>query len=116
MPGALRRSARFFSQKPQAALDLHPAVAMSAVIGAPDPDEGEVPVAFVVTRPGKIVSAAELTDFMADRIAAYKIQARIHFQDHTAAHRQLQDRTSRVAGTQLTGSPPYCQGFVRALH
>ena len=61
------------------------------------------------------VSAAELTDLLADRIAAYKIQARIHFQDHTAAHRQLQDRTSRVAGTQLTVSPPYCQGFVRAL-
>ena len=35
-----------------------------------------------MTRPGKIVSAAELTGFLAERIAAYKIPARIHFQDH----------------------------------
>ena len=50
------------------------AVAMSAVVGAADPNEGEVPIAFVVTRPVKIVSAAELTNFLAERITAYKIQ------------------------------------------
>ena len=94
----VRRTSKITPGEVEAALDLHPAVAMSAVIGAPDPDEGEVPVAFVVTRPGKIVSAAELTDFLADRIAAYKIPAGIHFQDHlplTAsgkiAHRELQE-------------------------
>jgi long-chain acyl-CoA synthetase len=71
---------------------------MSAVVGAPDPDEGQVPVAFVVTRPGKVVSAEELTNFLAERIAAYKIPARIHFQDHLPltvsgkiAHRELQE-------------------------
>ena len=94
----MRLTSKITPGEVEAALDLHPAVAMSAVIGAPDPDEGEVPVAVVVTRPGKIVSAAELTDFLADRIAAYKIPARIHFQDHlplTAsgkiAHRELQE-------------------------
>jgi non-ribosomal peptide synthetase component E (peptide arylation enzyme) len=50
------------------------AVAMSAMVGAADPYEGEVPIAFVVTRPVKIVSAAELTNFLAERITAYKIQ------------------------------------------
>jgi hypothetical protein len=48
------------------------AVAMSAMVGAADPYE--VPIAFVVTRPVKIVSAAELTNFLAERITAYKIQ------------------------------------------
>jgi long-chain acyl-CoA synthetase len=71
---------------------------MSAVIGVQDQDEGQVPVAFVVTRPWKVVSAEQLTDFLAERIAAYKIPARIHFQDHlplTAsgkiAHRELRE-------------------------
>jgi acyl-CoA synthetase (AMP-forming)/AMP-acid ligase II len=50
------------------------AVAMSAMVGAADPSQGEVPIAFVVTRPVKIVSAAELTNFLAERITAYKIQ------------------------------------------
>ena len=57
-------------------------------------------VAFIVTRPGKIVSAEELTDFLAEHIAAYKIPARIHFQHHlplTAsgkiAHQELQEPT-----------------------
>lgn len=96
----VRRTSKITPGEVESALDLHPAVAMSAVVGAPDPDEGEVPVAFVVTRPGKIVSAEELTDFLAEHIAAYKIPARIHFQHHlplTAsgkiAHQELQEPT-----------------------
>ena len=96
----MRRTSKITPGEVESALDLHPAVAMSAVVGAPDPEEGEVPVAFVVTRPGKIVSAEELTDFLAEHIAAYKIPARIHFQHHlplTAsgkiAHQELQEPT-----------------------
>lgn len=92
----VRRTSKITPGEVEAALDLHPAVAMSAVVGAPDPDEGEVPVAYVVVRPGQTVSAAELTDFLAGRIAAYKIPARIEFRDRlplTAsgkiAHREL---------------------------
>jgi long-chain acyl-CoA synthetase len=94
----VRRTSKITPGEVEAALDQHTAVAMSAVVGAPDPDEGEVPVAFVVARPGKVVTAEELTDFLAKRIAAYKIPARIHFQDHlplTAsgkiAHRELHE-------------------------
>jgi long-chain acyl-CoA synthetase len=96
----VRRTSKITPGEVESALDLHPAVAMSAVIGAPDPGEGQVPVAFVVTRPGKVVSAEELAKFLAERIAAYKIPARIHFRDHlplTAsgkiAHRELQEPT-----------------------
>jgi long-chain acyl-CoA synthetase len=96
----VRRTSKITPGEVESALDLHPAVAMSAVVGAPDPDEGQVPVAFVVPRPGKVVSAEELTAFLAERIAAYKIPARIHFHDHlplTAsgkiAHRELQEPT-----------------------
>ncbi|MGQ0577237.1 MAG: class I adenylate-forming enzyme family protein [Pseudonocardia sp.] len=92
----VRRTSKITPGEVESALDLHPAVAMSAVVGEPDPDEGEVPVAYVVLRPGQVVSAAGLTEFLAGRIAAYKIPARIHFRDHlplTAsgkiAHREL---------------------------
>jgi len=96
----VRRTSKITPGEVESALDLHPAVAMSAVIGAPDPEEGEVPVAFVVARPGQAVSAGDLTAFLAGRIAAYKIPARIHFRDHlplTAsgkiAHRELRETT-----------------------
>ena len=72
------------------------AVAMSAMVGAADPYEGEIPIMSVVTRPGKIVSEAELINLVAERITAYNIPARIHFQDHLSltasgkiAHRDL---------------------------
>ena len=44
-----------------------------------DPEEGEVPVAFVVTEPGEPPTEQELLAFMPTRIAQYKIRARIHF-------------------------------------
>jgi long-chain acyl-CoA synthetase len=55
---------------------------MAAVVGAPDAAEGEVPVAYVQTRPGHDVTADELRAFLTEQIAAYKIPARIHFRDH----------------------------------
>jgi acyl-coenzyme A synthetase/AMP-(fatty) acid ligase len=54
----VRRTSKITPGEVESALDLHPAVAMSAVVGVQDQDEGEVPVAFVVTRPGMAVSRA----------------------------------------------------------
>ena len=51
---------------------------MAAVIAAPDPEEGQVPVAFVVPRPGAHPATADLVTFLRERIAAYKVPARIH--------------------------------------
>ncbi len=74
----VRRTSKITPGEVEAALEQHPSVALAAVVGAPDSDEGQVPVAFVVPRPGATPTAAELTAFLADRIAAYKIPARIH--------------------------------------
>ncbi len=44
----------------------------AAVVGKPDPDWGEVPVAFVVTAPGVNISPAELDRACLDNLARYK--------------------------------------------
>ncbi len=51
----------------------HPAVHMCAVIGLPDPKWGEVGKACVVLKPGVTVSENELLQFMADRLAKFKV-------------------------------------------
>jgi long-chain acyl-CoA synthetase len=97
----VRRTSKITPGEVESALDEHPAVAMSAVIAAPDEQEGQVPVAFVVARRGQHVTAAELVDFLAARIARYKIPARFHFLDAlplTAsgkiAHKELREPTA----------------------
>ena len=46
----------------------HPAVALAAAIGRPDPHAGEVPVVYVQLKPGLAADAAELARFAEDRI------------------------------------------------
>ncbi|WP_042387743.1 class I adenylate-forming enzyme family protein [Streptacidiphilus melanogenes] len=60
-------------------LAAHPAVAQVAVIGAPHPDAGEVPAAYVVLRPGAAVSDGELLDFVAARVAPYQRVRELYF-------------------------------------
>jgi len=45
------------------ALAAHPAVALAAAVGRPDPHSGEVPVAYVQAREGKAVTGPELLEF-----------------------------------------------------
>jgi 4-coumarate--CoA ligase len=56
----------------EAALVAHPAVADVAVVGVPDPDWGEAPVAVVVPAPGAAVALADLQAFLEGRLAHYK--------------------------------------------
>jgi long-chain acyl-CoA synthetase len=50
----------------------HPDVADAAVIGIPEPDFGEQPLAFVVPRPAARPTAAEMLAFLDGRLAPYK--------------------------------------------
>ena len=50
------------------ALQSHPAVALSAAVGAPDAHAGELPVAWVQLKPGETVSEADLLEHAAREI------------------------------------------------
>jgi fatty-acyl-CoA synthase len=56
----------------EAQLLQHTAILDAAVIGAPDPTWGEVPVAFIIARSDG-VAAADLRRFLSTRIAKYKL-------------------------------------------
>jgi malonyl-CoA/methylmalonyl-CoA synthetase len=57
----------------------HPAVAEVAVAGMADRLKGEVPVAFVVSRPGAPADAAALVDYCAARLASFKVPREVRF-------------------------------------
>ncbi len=56
----------------ESVLHSHSAVKQAGVCGQPDPQWGQVPVAFVVLNAGSTVSTQELLDYMAQKLARYK--------------------------------------------
>ncbi|MET9532626.1 MULTISPECIES: acyl--CoA ligase family protein [unclassified Streptomyces] len=63
----------------ESALTEHPAVLEAAVVGAPHPKWGEVPIAYVTVRAGASVTEAELVTFVRDRIAGFKAPRQVVF-------------------------------------
>ncbi|HEV8528116.1 MAG TPA: fatty acid--CoA ligase, partial [Actinomycetes bacterium] len=62
-------------------LMAHPAVVEATVVGVPDERWGERPLAAVVRAPGESVTAQELHDFLAGRVAAWQLPERWTFID-----------------------------------
>ena len=65
----------------RAALESHPAVQGAAVVGRPDERLGETPVAVVELRDTASADAAELTEFLRNRLARYEIPTEITIVD-----------------------------------
>lgn len=65
----------------EALLVTHPAIADAAVVGRPDEEAGEVPVAHVVRRAGAEVTADEVKAFVAAKVASFKRLADVRFID-----------------------------------
>jgi len=63
----------------EGAIFAHPAVLECAVVSAPDEKWGEIPAAFVVLRPGAELTAEQLCEFLAARIARFKIPRTFEF-------------------------------------
>ena len=61
------------------AIFAHPAVFECAVVSAPDAKWGEIPVAFVVVKPGHKLTQDEMCAFLQERIARFKIPRAVEF-------------------------------------
>ena len=61
------------------AISAHPAVAEVGVAGIPDATKGEVVKAWVVLREGQTVSESELRAFCREKLAPYKVPAKVEF-------------------------------------
>jgi fatty-acyl-CoA synthase len=63
------------------AICTHAAVLECAVVAAPHPKWGEAVAAIITLRPGRQVSAAELTAFLEPRLAKFKLPCIVEFRD-----------------------------------
>ncbi|MEX6503452.1 AMP-binding protein [Pseudomonas zhanjiangensis] len=62
-----------FPSELEALLGQHPAILASAVLGRPDPARGQLPVAFVVLKPGGAETADSLQAWCREAMAVYKV-------------------------------------------
>ncbi|RBY84339.1 class I adenylate-forming enzyme family protein [Blastococcus sp. TF02A-26] len=70
---------KVFPEQVEEVLELSPAVAEAAVVGAPDERLGEVPVAFVVDAPGlPPATDAELVALCREHLVPYKVPVAFH--------------------------------------
>lgn len=66
----------------EALLTTYPGVLDAAVIGLPDELAGELPLAFVVKKPGATVTAEQLQKFVADSVSPQKrLRGGVYFVD-----------------------------------
>ena len=92
----IRGGYNVYPREVEEALYTHPAIAEAAVVGVPDPRLGEEVKAFVSLRPGHHLTESELTDFLKQRLAAYKYPRQFEFRsefEHSA--------TGKILKTQL---------------
>jgi len=94
-----------FPRELEELLHAHPAVAGAAVVGRPDAEVGELPVAFVVLVPGAAVTDAELQEYVNAQVVPYKKLREVHLVDAipvSAAGKVLR-RELRARLTERTG-------------
>eukprot|EP00252_Welwitschia_mirabilis_P020662 TRINITY_DN5101_c0_g1_i1.p1 TRINITY_DN5101_c0_g1~~TRINITY_DN5101_c0_g1_i1.p1 ORF type:complete len:550 (+),score=60.91 TRINITY_DN5101_c0_g1_i1:265-1914(+) len=63
----------------EALLLSHPEIAEAAVIPFPDREAGQVPVAYIVRKPGSTLSEASVIEFVAKQVAPYKKIRQVSF-------------------------------------
>jgi len=86
----------------EAVLLAHPAVAEAAVVGVPDERWGETGAAFVVVRAGMATDEQDLLEHCAQRLARFKVPARIEFVaalPRTALNKVARGRLRTSTGT-----------------
>ncbi|MCV0383591.1 MAG: acyl--CoA ligase [Erythrobacter sp.] len=79
----IRGGENIYSSEVENVLYDHPAVTDAALIGLPHQQLGEEPAAVVHLAPGMAASEDELRDWVADRLARFKVPVRIAFSPET---------------------------------
>ena len=79
----IRGGENIYSSEVENALYDHPAVTDAALIGLPHRQLGEEPAAVVHLAPGTTASEAELKEWVASRLARFKVPVRIAFSEQT---------------------------------
>ena len=92
----LRGGANVYPAEIEAALDQHPIVASSAVIGLPGGDLGERVHAIIQIKPGAEADLSSITVFVAERLAKYK-----HPESYEWIGTPLRDDAGKVRRTRL---------------
>ncbi|MFG1966403.1 AMP-binding protein [Nonomuraea sp. NPDC049028] len=77
----IRGGFNVFPRDVEDALNEHPDVVMSGVVGRPDPRVGEEVVAFVQLKPGGTATAEELMTWARDRVGRVKYPREVRFVD-----------------------------------
>ncbi|MGP3959307.1 class I adenylate-forming enzyme family protein [Nonomuraea sp. 3N208] len=77
----IRGGFNVFPRDVEDALNQHPDVVMSGVVGRPDPRIGEEVVGFVQLKPGGTATAEELIEWTRDRVGRVKYPREIRFVD-----------------------------------
>ncbi|NUP61904.1 MAG: AMP-binding protein [Nonomuraea sp.] len=77
----IRGGFNVFPRDVEDALNQHPGVVMSGVVGRPDPRVGEEVVAFVQLRPGAEATDEELIEWARDRVGRVKYPREVRFVD-----------------------------------
>jgi len=70
-----------YSKEVEDAIAAHPAVLDVAVIGRPHPEWGETVTALIVPKAGQTLDAAALQEFLAPRLARYKIPRSVEWHE-----------------------------------
>lgn len=101
----IRGGVNIYPAELEAAIDAHPRVASSIVIGLPDEDLGQIVHAVVQVAPGMALSEVELKEFLAQRVSHFKIPKSFEFvatplRDDAGKARRSGLRALRVAQTR----------------
>lgn len=86
----------------EAVLQSHPAVAEAGVCGQADMHWGQVPIAFVVLKPGSTITTGELLSYTTQKLARYKQPRAIYFTrqlPHTSSGKLVRRRLPRLLQT-----------------
>lgn len=102
----LTGGANIYPAEVEKTLSQHPDIAMAALVGVPDAQYGELPVAVVAVRRGASATAEDIIGFCRERLAPFKCPRAVVFTDELpvtasgkVARRQLRDQLALAAAS-----------------